>query len=176
MTTPTTTAVSERALLMLDIIARAEEPPTLNELMTMIGLPKATTHRFVTLLEKLGFAQRTIARKTIRNRVPPDFTRDRRDAPFISTCAAPRDPLGIGERDRRDLQHHDARRSRADLSGSRRIRLAAADSSRDRIACSASLHRERQAVPESCTCFTAKSAFPAAPAAKAHAANHCCSC
>jgi DNA-binding IclR family transcriptional regulator len=53
MTTPTTTAVSERALLMLDIIARAEEPPTLNELMTMIGLPKATTHRFVTLLEKL---------------------------------------------------------------------------------------------------------------------------
>ena len=60
MTTPTTTAVSERALLMLEIIARAEEPPALNELMTMIGLPKATTHRFVTLLEKLGFAQRTI--------------------------------------------------------------------------------------------------------------------
>jgi IclR family acetate operon transcriptional repressor len=60
MTTPTTTAVSERALLMLEIIARAEEPPTLNDLMSMIELPKATTHRFATRLEKLGFAQRTI--------------------------------------------------------------------------------------------------------------------
>jgi IclR family transcriptional regulator, acetate operon repressor len=60
MTTPTTTAVSERALLMLEIIARAEEPPTLNDLMALVELPKATTHRFVTLLEKLGFAQRTV--------------------------------------------------------------------------------------------------------------------
>jgi DNA-binding IclR family transcriptional regulator len=60
MKTPTTTDVSERALLMLEIIARAEEPPTLNDLIAMIGLPKATTHRFVTRLEKLGFAQRTM--------------------------------------------------------------------------------------------------------------------
>jgi len=60
MTTPTTTGVSERALLLLELIAKAEEPPTLNELMTAIKLPKATTHRFVTLLEKLGFAQRTL--------------------------------------------------------------------------------------------------------------------
>ena len=60
MTTPTTTVVSERALLLLEIIAKAEEPPTLNELMTSIELPKATTHRFAALLERLRFAQRTI--------------------------------------------------------------------------------------------------------------------
>lgn len=60
MTAPTTTAVSERALLLLEIIAKADEPQTLNELMTLIELPKATTHRFVTLLERLGFAQRTM--------------------------------------------------------------------------------------------------------------------
>jgi IclR family transcriptional regulator, acetate operon repressor len=60
MTTLTTNVVSERALLMLEIIASAEEPPTLNELMRLIELPKATTHRFVSRLEKLGFAQRTV--------------------------------------------------------------------------------------------------------------------
>jgi IclR family transcriptional regulator, acetate operon repressor len=60
MTTSTTTVVSERALLLLEIIAKAEEPPTLNELVTMIDLPKATTHRFAALLERLGFAQRTM--------------------------------------------------------------------------------------------------------------------
>jgi IclR family acetate operon transcriptional repressor len=60
MTTPTSTAVSERVLLMLEIIAKAEEPPTLNELVTLIELPKATTHRLVTRLEKLGFAQRSM--------------------------------------------------------------------------------------------------------------------
>jgi IclR family transcriptional regulator, acetate operon repressor len=59
-TTPTTTVVSERALLLLEIIARAEEPPTLNELMALIELPKATTHRFAALLERLGFVQRTM--------------------------------------------------------------------------------------------------------------------
>lgn len=60
MKKPTTTDVSERALLMLESIARAEDPPTLNELMASTELPKATTHRFVTRLEKLGFVQRTI--------------------------------------------------------------------------------------------------------------------
>ena len=39
---------------------RAEEPPTLNELMALIELPKATTHRFAALLERLGFVQRTM--------------------------------------------------------------------------------------------------------------------
>src|ERR1700730_18753664 len=60
MTTPTTTSLTGSALLMLEIIARAEEPPTLHDLMALVELPKATTHRFVTLLEKLGFAQRTV--------------------------------------------------------------------------------------------------------------------
>ena len=60
MSTQTTTAVSERALLLLEIIAKAELPPTLNELVSKIQLPKATTHRFVMLLEQLGFAQRTM--------------------------------------------------------------------------------------------------------------------
>jgi IclR family acetate operon transcriptional repressor len=60
MTSPTTTVVSERALLLLEIIAKAEEPPSLNELMALIELPKATTHRFATLLERLGFVQRTM--------------------------------------------------------------------------------------------------------------------
>lgn len=60
MTSPTTTVVSERALLLLEIIAKAKEPPTLNELMALIELPKATTHRFATLLERLGFVQRTM--------------------------------------------------------------------------------------------------------------------
>ncbi len=59
MAAQTTTAVSERALLLLEIIAKAEEPPTLNELVALLQLPKATTHRFIALLEKLGFAQRT---------------------------------------------------------------------------------------------------------------------
>jgi DNA-binding IclR family transcriptional regulator len=59
MSTQTTTSVSERALLLLETIARSEEPPTLNELMAAIGLPKATTHRFVALLERLGFVQRS---------------------------------------------------------------------------------------------------------------------
>jgi DNA-binding IclR family transcriptional regulator len=54
----TTTSVSERALLLLETIAKAKEPPTLNELMAAIRLPKATTHRFVALLERLGFVQR----------------------------------------------------------------------------------------------------------------------
>jgi DNA-binding IclR family transcriptional regulator len=58
MSTETTTSVSERALLLLETIAKSEEPPTLNELMAAIRLPKATTHRFVALLERLGFVQR----------------------------------------------------------------------------------------------------------------------
>ncbi len=58
MSTQTTTSVSERALLLLETIAKAEEAPTLNELMAAIRLPKATTHRFVALLERLGFVQR----------------------------------------------------------------------------------------------------------------------
>jgi len=60
MTTPPTTIVSERALLLLEIIAKAEEPPTLGELMASLELPKATTHRFAALLERLGFVQRTM--------------------------------------------------------------------------------------------------------------------
>jgi DNA-binding IclR family transcriptional regulator len=55
-----TSSVSERALLLLEIIAKAEEPPSLNELMAAIQLPKATTHRFVSLLEQLGFVQRAV--------------------------------------------------------------------------------------------------------------------
>jgi IclR family transcriptional regulator, acetate operon repressor len=53
-----TPSVSERALQLLEIIAKAEQPPTLNELVSLVELPKATTHRFVSLLETLGFAQR----------------------------------------------------------------------------------------------------------------------
>lgn len=59
MSVQATSSVSERALLLLEIIANAEEPLTLNELMTAIELPKATTHRFIALLEQLGFVQRT---------------------------------------------------------------------------------------------------------------------
>ena len=55
-----TPAVSERALRLLEIIASAEQPPTLNDLVSRTALPKATTHRFVSLLEELGFAQRTV--------------------------------------------------------------------------------------------------------------------
>src|ERR1700754_1968640 len=54
MTMQTTSSVSERALRLLEIIAKADEPPTLNELMSAIQLPKATTHRFVSLLEEIG--------------------------------------------------------------------------------------------------------------------------
>lgn len=60
MSSQRTPAVSERALRLLEIIAEAEEPPTLNELVNRIELPKATTHRFVSLLETLGFAERTL--------------------------------------------------------------------------------------------------------------------
>ena len=55
----TTPTVSERALRMLELIARADEPPTLNELMAQLDLAKATTHRFASLLERLGFVRRT---------------------------------------------------------------------------------------------------------------------
>lgn len=55
-----TSSISERALLLLEIIAKADVPPSLNELIAASGLPKATTHRFLTLLEQLGFAQRTL--------------------------------------------------------------------------------------------------------------------
>ncbi len=44
---------------MLELIAKAEEPPTLNELMAQLELAKATTHRFASLLERLGFVRRT---------------------------------------------------------------------------------------------------------------------
>lgn len=57
--TATTPTVSERALRMLELIAKADEAPTLNELMAQLGLAKATTHRFASLLERLGFIQRT---------------------------------------------------------------------------------------------------------------------
>lgn len=55
-----TSSISERALLLLEIIANAAEPLSLNELMALAGLPKATAHRFVTLLEQLGFVRRTL--------------------------------------------------------------------------------------------------------------------
>lgn len=58
--TITTPTVSERALRMLELIAKADEPPTLNELMTQLELAKATTHRFAALLERLGFIRRTV--------------------------------------------------------------------------------------------------------------------
>src|ERR1700756_5188568 len=54
-----TPTVSERALRMLELIARADEPPTLNELMAQLDLAKATAHRFASLLERLGFIRRT---------------------------------------------------------------------------------------------------------------------
>ena len=57
--TSTTPTVSERALRMLELIARADEPPTLNELMAQLDLAKATAHRFASLLERLGFIRRT---------------------------------------------------------------------------------------------------------------------
>lgn len=57
--TATTPTVSERALRMLELIAKADEPPSLNELMAQLELPKATTHRFAALLEQLGFVRRT---------------------------------------------------------------------------------------------------------------------
>jgi DNA-binding IclR family transcriptional regulator len=60
MQKPLTSSISERALLLLEIIANSAEPPTLNELMAAAGLPKATTHRFLSLLERLGFAQRSL--------------------------------------------------------------------------------------------------------------------
>lgn len=72
MSAPTTTGVSERALLLLELLAAADEPPTLNELMVAIELPKATTHRFLSLLEKLGFAQRTVDGK--RYQIGPRLT------------------------------------------------------------------------------------------------------
>lgn len=59
MSVQATSSVSERALLLLEIIAKADTPLTLNELMVAIELPKATTHRFVALLEQLEFVQRT---------------------------------------------------------------------------------------------------------------------
>ena len=60
MSTQTTNAVSERALLMLEMITKADVPPTLNDLTAQLKLPKATVHRFIVLLERLGFAQRTL--------------------------------------------------------------------------------------------------------------------
>ncbi|HWK00499.1 MAG TPA: IclR family transcriptional regulator [Xanthobacteraceae bacterium] len=55
-----TPSTSERALILLELIAHADEPPTLNELIRNGELPKATTHRFLSLLERLGFVHRTL--------------------------------------------------------------------------------------------------------------------
>ena len=52
--------VTERALKVLEAVAGVDEPLTLNELAAATGLPKPTTHRLATLLEELGFAQRTM--------------------------------------------------------------------------------------------------------------------
>jgi DNA-binding IclR family transcriptional regulator len=55
-----TSSISERALLLLEMIASAEDSPTLNDLIAATKLPKATVHRFASLLERLGFAQRSL--------------------------------------------------------------------------------------------------------------------
>lgn len=55
-----TSSISERALLMLEVIANADSAPTLSDLMAATRLPKATAHRFVSLLERLGFARRSL--------------------------------------------------------------------------------------------------------------------
>jgi DNA-binding IclR family transcriptional regulator len=55
-----TSSISERALLLLEIIASTDDAPTLNELIAAAKLPKATVHRFAALLERLGFAQRSL--------------------------------------------------------------------------------------------------------------------
>ena len=94
MTSPTTTVVSERALLLLEIIAKADEPPNLNELMALIELPKATTHRFAALLERLGFVQRTMDGK--RYEVGHRLTRLAIDAMRHSFHLAPRRAILTG--------------------------------------------------------------------------------
>lgn len=172
MTTLTTNVVSERALLMLEIIASAEEPPTLNELMRLIELPKATTHRFVSRLEKLGFAQRTVDGK--RYEVGYRLTALAIDAMRHSFALAPRRAIlsglvnEIGETcnitmlDGTELIYLD----RVE------IRLAVADPSQDRIARPAPLHRERQALSGSGAGFIAKGTVQVATAAQAYPANH----
>src|ERR1700743_975654 len=54
-----TPSVSERALQLLEIVAKAEQPPTLNELVNLVELPKATTHRFGRPFGHPAFPQRT---------------------------------------------------------------------------------------------------------------------
>lgn len=47
-----------RALAILEIIAKGEEPLAAADLAPKLGLPKATVHRLAVLLEHLGFLQR----------------------------------------------------------------------------------------------------------------------
>src|SRR5579885_2196799 len=170
MATQVTSSISERALLLLEIIASAEGPPTLNELMAAAGLPKATTHRFLTLLERLGFAQRSLDGKRYEV-APADVACDPGDAAFAAIGAQARDSDRARERNRRDLQHHHARRHEPRLSRSRRIRLAAAIPAQGRLARAAALHRKRKIIPEPVASFAAAIALRSESARAAHAAH-----
>lgn len=51
-------SAAARALTILEMVARADEPVASADLAPKLGLPKATAHRLAALLEHLGFLQR----------------------------------------------------------------------------------------------------------------------
>lgn len=81
-------SVSERMLLLLEVVAGRDEPATLAELTAAMGLSKATVHRFATLLASLGFLERTLDGK--RYAVGPRFATLAAGALRNSIAAAPR--------------------------------------------------------------------------------------
>jgi DNA-binding IclR family transcriptional regulator len=53
-----TDSAAGRALAILELVAKGEEPLAAADLAPKLGLPKATVHRLAVLLEHLGFLQR----------------------------------------------------------------------------------------------------------------------
>src|ERR1700761_7554006 len=88
--TATTPTVSERALRMLELIAKADEPPTLNELMAQLDLAKAPTHR---------------RRQALRDRRAACRARSARNAQRIAVRSPPGCAERAGQGNPRDLQH-----------------------------------------------------------------------
>ena len=86
------------------------------------------------------------ARKALSGRRTDIRTGARRADAVATAARAARDPLAAGGGDRRDMQFHDARWDRCRLPGARRNLREHPAAHEDRLARSAPLHGERQAV------------------------------
>ena len=57
---PPGTQAVDRAALLIDTVVRADEPLTFLEIAESSGLPRSTTSRLLSALERTGLLERTI--------------------------------------------------------------------------------------------------------------------